>query len=251
MTIVDIYCHIYPDRFFREMTKAAPNLENIGKRLRGVTKLFDLDARFKEMDEFGDYREIISLPNPAIEDIAPPDVGLNLARIANDSMAELCRKHPDRFPAFAAALCLTDVEGSVAEARRAIMDLGARGVLIYTNVAGEPLDQPKYEPIFATMAELDLPIWLHPVGTAAMPDYPAESQTAREEGDVLVELCVASSGIVEDVKLTKTSGFPRLDTATVTGLRGSQFQPATREGKPVRLCGYNLTLGWRLDNAPP
>ena len=180
MTIVDIYCHIYPDRFFREMTKAAPNLENIGKRLRGVTKLFDLDARFKEMDEFGDYREIISLPNPAIEDIAPPDVGLNLARIANDSMAELCRKHPDRFPAFAAALCLTDVEGSVAEARRAIKDLGARGVLIYTNVAGEPLDQPKFEPIFATMAELDLPIWLHPVGTAAMPDYPAEKKSRFE-----------------------------------------------------------------------
>ena len=46
------------------------NLENIGKRLRGVTKLFDLDARFREMDEFGEYRQIISLPNPAIEDIA-------------------------------------------------------------------------------------------------------------------------------------------------------------------------------------
>src|SRR4029078_5062240 len=104
------------------------------------------------MDEFGDYREIISLPNPAIEDIAPPDVGLNLARIANDSMAELCRKYPDRFPAFAAALCLTDVEGSVAAARRAIKDLGARGVRIYPNIPGEPLDQPKFEPIFATMA---------------------------------------------------------------------------------------------------
>ena len=74
--IIDIYCHIFPDRYFQEMTKVAPNLENIGKRLRGVTKLFDLDARFKEMDEFGDYRQIISLPNPAIEDIAAPEVGL-------------------------------------------------------------------------------------------------------------------------------------------------------------------------------
>ncbi|MGC2043702.1 MAG: amidohydrolase, partial [Pseudolabrys sp.] len=72
--IIDIYCHIFPDRYFQEMTRVAPNLENIGKRLRGVTKLFDLDARFKEMDEFGDYRQIISLPNPAIEDIAPPNV---------------------------------------------------------------------------------------------------------------------------------------------------------------------------------
>ena len=135
-TIIDIYCHIYPDRFFQEMSKVAPNLSNIGQRLRGIKKLFDLDARFKEMDEFGDYRQIISLPNPAIEDIAKPDVGLQLARIANDSMAELCRKYPERFPSFAAALCLTDVEGSIKEAQRAIKDLGARGVLVYTNVAG-------------------------------------------------------------------------------------------------------------------
>jgi aminocarboxymuconate-semialdehyde decarboxylase len=134
--IVDIYCHIFPDRYFQEMTRIAPKLENIGKRLRGVTKLFDLDARFKEMDEFGDYRQIISLPNPAIEDIATPQQGLALARIANDAMGELCRKHPARFPGFAAALCLTDVDGSVAEARRAVKDLGARGVLIFTNVAG-------------------------------------------------------------------------------------------------------------------
>src|SRR6478736_884403 len=137
--IIDIYCHIFPDRYFQEMTKVAPNLENIGKRLRGVIKLFDLDARFKEMDAFGDYRQLISLPNPAIEDIAAPDVGLNIARIANDAMAELCRKHPERFPGFAAALCMTEVAGSVADARRAIKDLGARGVLIYPNVAGEPL----------------------------------------------------------------------------------------------------------------
>src|ERR1044071_7358928 len=95
-TIIDIYCHIYPERFFQEMTRIAPNLGNIAKSLRGIVKLFDLDARFKEMDEFGDYRQIISLPNPAIEDIAKPDVGMQLARIANDSMAELCRKHPDR-----------------------------------------------------------------------------------------------------------------------------------------------------------
>jgi aminocarboxymuconate-semialdehyde decarboxylase len=69
------------------MTKAAPNLENMGKRLKQVTKLFDLDARFREMDQFGDYRQIISLPNPPIEDIADAALGQTLARIANDAMA--------------------------------------------------------------------------------------------------------------------------------------------------------------------
>ena len=178
--IIDIYTHIFPQRFFDEMLKVTPLTGNIGTRLRSITKLFDLDARFRDMDAIGDYRQVISLPNPAIEDVATPDVGLRLARIANDDMAELCRKYPDRFPAFAAALCLTDVEGSVREVRRAVKELGAKGVLIYTNIAGRPLDEPEFEPIFAAMAELDAPIWLHPVGTASLPDYPAEKKSRFE-----------------------------------------------------------------------
>ena len=179
-TIIDIYCHIFPDKFFREMNRIAPRLGNIAARLRGVKKLFDLDERFREMDQFGDYREIISLPNPPIEDLAAGETGLNLARIGNDAMAELCTRYPDRFPTFVAALSMTDVEGSVQEARRAVKELGAGGVQIFTNVTGRPLDEKAFEPIFATMAEFDLPIWLHPARTASMPDY-AKEQKSRFE----------------------------------------------------------------------
>src|SRR5439155_10997167 len=173
-TIVDIYCHIFPDKFFGEMNRIAPRLSNIAARLRGVKKLFDLDERFREMDQFGDYREIISLPNPPIEDFAQGEVGLDLARIGNDAMAALCARHPERFPTFVAAVSMTDVEGSVREARRAVKELGAGGIQIFTNIAGRPLDDPAFEPIFATLAELDQPIRLHPARTASMPDYPAE-----------------------------------------------------------------------------
>jgi uncharacterized protein len=179
-TIVDIYCHIFPDKFFQEMNRIAPRLGNIGARLRGVKKLFDLDERFREMDQFGDYREIISLPNPPIEDFATGDIGLNLARIGNDAMAELCAQHPTRFPTFVAAVSMTDVEGSVKEAWRAVKELGAAGIQIFTNIAGKPLDTGEFEPIFATMAELDQPIWLHPARTAAMPDYAAEQKSRFE-----------------------------------------------------------------------
>ena len=102
--IVDIYTHIFPERFFQELERGSPKLGNMGKRLRSVRKLFDLDLRFRDMDEIGDYRQIISLPNPPIEDIAEGAVANNLAKVANDSMAELCAKHPDRFPGFAAAV---------------------------------------------------------------------------------------------------------------------------------------------------
>ena len=179
-TIVDIYCHIFPDAFFQEMNRIAPRLGNIGARLRGVKKLFDLDERFREMDRFGDYREIISLPNPPIEDLATGPVGLELARIGNDAMAELCARHPQRFPSFVAAVSMTDVEGSVKEARRAVKELGAAGIQIFTNIAGKPLDDGAFEPIFATMAELDQPIWLHPARTADMSDYAAEKKSRFE-----------------------------------------------------------------------
>ena len=179
-TLIDLYCHIMPERFSGAMEKTAPKLGNIAARLRSVRKIHDLDARFREMDEFGDYRQVVSLPNPPIEDFSAPGGGLALARIANDAMAELCAKHPDRFAGFVAAVCLTDVMSSLEEAKRAIRQLGAAGVQIFTPLAGRPLDEPAFEPLFAAMAQLDRPIWLHPGRSAVMTDYPAEQRSRFE-----------------------------------------------------------------------
>jgi predicted TIM-barrel fold metal-dependent hydrolase len=178
--IVDIYTHIFPDRFFQELDRGSPKLGNMGKRLRSIRKLFDLDERFREMDTIGDYRQIISLPNPPIEDIAEGELAKTLARVGNDAMAELCARHPDRFPAFAAAVSLHDVDFSIAEAERAITTLGAKGVQIFTNIAGHPLDEPRFAPFFEAMARHDLPIWLHPARTSAMPDYASEEKSRYE-----------------------------------------------------------------------
>jgi len=177
--LLDIYTHIYPERYYDAMVLRAPKLKDLGKRLRSVTKLFDLDERFREMDEYEDYRQVISLPNPPIEDIADGAFGNELAHIANDSMADLCATYPDRFPSFVAALNLHDVESAVNEAERAFR-CGARGIQLFTNVAGRPLDGGAYEDIFALAAERDLPIWLHPARTAAMPDYPGEENSRFE-----------------------------------------------------------------------
>jgi len=177
--IVDIYTHILPNRFFQELERGSPKLGSIGKRLRTVQKLFDLDLRFRDMDEIGDYRQIISLPNPPIEDIAEGEVAKNLASVANDAMAELCTKYPDRFPAFAAAVSMHDVDAAIAEIDRAIK-MGARGVQTFTNIAGHPLDEPRFRPFFAAMAAHDLPIWLHPARTSSMPDYASEPRSRFE-----------------------------------------------------------------------
>jgi aminocarboxymuconate-semialdehyde decarboxylase len=179
--VLDIYTHILPDAFAREMDRVSPGLGNIAARLRKVAPLHDLPARFRAMDAAGvGYRQVVSLPNPPIEEFASGAVAQELARIANDGMAELCARHPDRFPAFVAAVSLDDVDEALREVERAVTQLGARGVQVFTNVAGRPLDRPEYRPVFAAMAEHDLPVWLHPARTAVMPDYAAEHRSRFE-----------------------------------------------------------------------
>jgi uncharacterized protein len=140
-----------------------------------VRELHDLDQRFRTMDGIGDYRQIVSLPNPPLEAIANPAEALELARAANDGMAELVRRYPDRFPGFVAALPMHDPDANMAELRRAIDELDAWGIQIFTNINGRPLDDPEFQPIFDVMAAYGRPIWLHPARTADTPDYPTEA----------------------------------------------------------------------------
>src|SRR5690606_20036949 len=99
---IDAYCHVFPKRFFEDVFANRGKLENMGKRMQSIPTLVDLDRRFAEMDRFGDYRQIISLPNPPLEEIADAAEGARLARLGNDGLAELCGRFPERFPSFVA-----------------------------------------------------------------------------------------------------------------------------------------------------
>src|SRR5678815_355708 len=156
--IVDLYTHIFPTKFFAAWQNFGPQLGNIAKRMGQVAAVHDLDVRFRIMDRGGsDYCHIVSLPNPPLEDISTPDQGAELAKLANDTMAEVVAKHRDRFPAFVAAVPLHNLDFAMKEIDRAIGQLGARGIQMFTNVKGKPLDLPEFRPLFARMAELDLP----------------------------------------------------------------------------------------------
>jgi aminocarboxymuconate-semialdehyde decarboxylase len=180
MPKIDIYNHILPQGYFAKMMEVAPAHKDIGKRVRGVPMLYDLDERFRVMDLFDDYVQILALASPPLEAIAGADVTPVLARQANDDMAALVAKHPDRFAGFTASLPMNNADAAVAESHRAINELGANGVQVFSNVAGKPLDGPEYEPLFAAMAEHDLPIWMHPARGARFADYPGEETSEYE-----------------------------------------------------------------------
>jgi aminocarboxymuconate-semialdehyde decarboxylase len=177
---LDIFNHIFPKTYFDRMLKVAPKGKDMHRRVREIPSIVDLDERFRIMDLFDDYAQVICLGSPPIEVFGPPPVSTDLAQLANDGMAELVRKYPDRFPAFIASLPMNDPEGLLREAKRAVVDLGAVGVQVFTNVLGRPLTAPQTLPLFDLMAKLDRPIWLHPARGADFADYKEEKKSHYE-----------------------------------------------------------------------
>ncbi len=177
---IDLFCHILPPRYFDRMTAISARGAYMQKRIREIPVMVDLDLRFTMMDLFGDYVQVLSLAAPPIEALAGPDETPDLARLANDSMAEIVARHPDRFPGFIASMPMNNVDAALREIDRAVTDLHAAGIQIFTNVNGRPLDDPAFAPIFERMASLDRPIWMHPSRTASFADYAAESKSKLE-----------------------------------------------------------------------
>ena len=180
MRKIDIFTHIWPKRFHEELLKTTGPMKDIHRRSEAVPMMTNLDIRFKVMDSFNGYEQILSLASPPPDAGGPREAWSNLARIGSDGMAELCRKYPDRFPSFIASVPMRDPEGAVEEARRAVKDLGACGIQIYSNVAGKALDAPEFRPVFREMERLAKPIWIHPARTASFPDYQTEQQSLYE-----------------------------------------------------------------------
>lgn len=159
-----------------------------GYVLRGVryagTPFTDVDLRLAAMDAAGIDVQLLS-PNPLtyFGGLDARDAA-RYARVHNDALAELAGKHPGRLLA-AAQLPVQDVAASVAEARRAVRDLGMVAVYVDTDPAGRTLDDPELDPLHAALVDLDVPLFVHPspLGGQGQPDDP---RLRRFDLDLLV-----------------------------------------------------------------
>ena len=179
MMRVDAWTHFIPKPFSDRMAQIAGNFADIGKRMREIPCIHDLDERRRVVDQFPDYAQILSYAMPPIENIVQGAQTEELCKLINDGFVDICAKHKDHFPGWVAQVSLAYPEGAVREATRAIKN-GALGVQTYTNINGKPLDRPEYAEFFATMAKLGKPTWIHPTRGANFPDYLDEQKSLYE-----------------------------------------------------------------------
>jgi 2,3-dihydroxybenzoate decarboxylase len=125
------------------------------------------DHRLSEMDRYGIAYAILSLNSPAIQAIPDRQRAIQVARRANDALAESIVKRPDRFGGFA-ALPMQDPDAATTELTRAVKDLGFKGALVngFSQVGNVDTvvyyDDPAYALFWARVEELDVPFYLHP-----------------------------------------------------------------------------------------
>ena len=180
MTKIDAFAHILPPAY-AERLEALTSGGAVSQRILGYRPwiredpaLIDLDARWRTIDPFGDYRQVLTLAVPPLDELGDPAAAADLARAANDELADLVVRHPDRFAGFVAALPMSNPQAAAAELDRTMSHLGAVGAQLHTNVGGAPLDEPRFEVIFEVVTSHGGAFWLHPTRSPIWSDYPAE-----------------------------------------------------------------------------
>lgn len=184
MRYIDAYNHFFPKRYYDALLETPAGSKDLGKRVRGIPALSNLDERRRVVAMFDDYAQVLSLGLPAVERLWGPDKAPEMARIGNDGLAEIAAKHPGQFVGYSALLPMNVPEAAVWEAERALAN-GANAIQLASNVNGVALDEPQFWPIFEVIAKSGKPILLHPARTREMPDYPTEKHSKYEICSVL------------------------------------------------------------------
>ena len=182
---LDIHFHVVPPQFLDEVRRGtfreAVHMERTNGRERMVqhapphvvlepggggllADVYDDALMLKAMDRKRLDGAVIG-PSPGqFYYWAEPELGERMAGSVNDGIAAMVRARPDRFVGIG-TLPMQDSERAVRELRRAVTELGLRGVEICTHIAGTDLDAPQLMPVYAEAERLGVPFFLHPQNT--------------------------------------------------------------------------------------
>jgi aminocarboxymuconate-semialdehyde decarboxylase len=180
----DLHTHFYTDAFFKTISDLPSEfsfgtsssgqtiITHRGARFFGVTPaMTDVAKRIEDMDRVGIDVEVVSLSTPNVF-FTDAEHQPAVARMMNDSYAELIARHPKRFKGFA-SIPMDAPDAALDELHRAIDTLKLNGVVLLSNIGGKPLTSREYRPFFEEANRMKLCIFLHPM-------IPTNSDAFRE-----------------------------------------------------------------------
>ncbi len=181
MRKIDVFTHIFPAAYAERMGEVAPGFKDAGKRVRGVPMLVDLDERFRVMDRFEGYQQVLSLATPPIEVFAtPPRRGRARAPRQRRHGGAGAEVSASGFPDSWRRCRSTIPTRRFAKRTGRSASLAPAAFRSSRTSAASRSSLPEFLPLFDAMAGFDLPIWLHPYRGADFPDYATEDRSQYE-----------------------------------------------------------------------
>ena len=191
--LIDMHSHYLPQALLRALglRSSSPRiLDRDGKTMidygpRSAVPLHagftDIDVIIQRMDEASIDHSVLSVTIPGV-DWFGQDEASTIADECNRETAELCRLHPDRLSGLATVPLQYPDEAADVLGRG--IEMGLKGAMIYSNVAGGHLDDPSRRQFFDAAAKLDVPVLLHPT-------YPLCAPTVSAHG--MIEIAASCS----------------------------------------------------------
>jgi len=171
---LDLHTHFYTPEYFQavrdlpsefsfaESSTGQTIITYRGARFFGVTPaMTNVAQRIEDMDRVGIDVEVVSLSTPNVF-FTTAEHQPAVAKMINDSYAELIARHPKRFKGFA-SIPMDAPDAALNELHRAINTLKLNGVILLSNIRGAALIDPRYRPFFEEANRMKLCIFLHPM----------------------------------------------------------------------------------------
>ena len=161
---IDFFSHIRPNSYTKFVLSIQPAVVLQGLNVRSM---FDIELRKQIMDRFGVDMQVLTLAQP-LPDSLPlsKEDAVMACRVANRAISEICEKDRDRFVG-TACLPMDQPDVAVEMIEEAVNELGLKGFQANSNIRGMPLDSEHLLPIFEKIAQLDVPILIHPTFPAS------------------------------------------------------------------------------------
>lgn len=157
---VDCQSHFIPRKIVEKLINIRANDPLDHTMNTRENRFYDLEIRLEDMDESGVDIQVLSCPPAGIANMETNESKESI-RFMNGEIVAAVRKYPQRFTGLA-SVDLRDVRGAIDEVKRGKEKLGLKGVVVLSNVQGRGLDDPDFIPFWEKMANLDIPVFLHP-----------------------------------------------------------------------------------------
>lgn len=210
MPVIDFHNHFYPPEYLEAIQSGPSNIKvtfdpegNPLVHYPGDYNILvpghrDIAYRADVLNRAGVSKQILSFTTPGTH-VEAPERAVELARMVNDALARIVRERGDRFAALA-TLPMNAPEASAAELERAFHVLRFRGVMVFSNINGVALSDPRFWPLYERADQREAVIYIHPsfpVGVEAMTDFWLTPLVGFAFDTTLAAAKLVFSGVVE------------------------------------------------------